>query len=298
MSECPHDFKFQRIGIAEAQRMVEDPATLVLDVRRTEAFGEDARGLPGAVPLLLVPQNQQIPDIPGDQPVLVYCLCDGEASSTRVALWLTQSGSRNVAVLRGGLASWEQAGLPLTPVLPEPATQMSWKPIPNPAEVNDPMVAERVFLGSEGQPTRRQIAVVFVDMVDSTELLQRHSPERVLALFQKFMEVVVDTTMRHCGDVRDFEGDGAMLYFAGVGEALPAVFDLREALDRCRQNDPDIPQARFSVTAGSVVVGYVGSRMRRTVAFIGPESPRVSRRLLPLRRWSNDEDKQVLPRGA
>ncbi len=271
MTECPHTAGFRRVEPVEAHRLACDPRTLILDVRRPEAFGGKPQGLPGAIPLVLSPQAQRIPDADRSRPVLIYCLCSGEASSTRAALWLAQAGYTNIAVLQGGMPAWERAGFELQTIASEPPPELVWVALDGRALDDQPMMAERVFLGCGDKPARRDIAVVFVDMVNSTGLVQRHTPERVLALFQTFMGIVVDTTVRHCGDVRDFEGDGAMLYFAGVGEALPAVFDLRDALNRHRTAvDPDLPQARFSVTTGPVIIGYLGSRMRRSIAFVGP----------------------------
>ncbi len=271
MTECPHTAGFRRIEPAEARHLASNSRTLILDVRRPEAYRSKPQGLPGAVPLVLSPEAQRIPDTKRSRPILLYCLCSGEASSTRAALWLAQAGYTNIAVLQGGMPAWERAGFELQTIAQEPPPELAWLPLDRHALDDQPMMAERVFLGCGDKPARRDIAVVFVDMVNSTELVQQHAPERVLALFQRFMEIVVDTTVRHCGDVRDFEGDGAMLYFAGVGEALPAVFDLRAALDRHRTAvDPDLPQARFSVTTGPVIIGYLGSRMRRTIAFVGP----------------------------
>ena len=57
-----------------------------------------------------------------------------------------------------------------------------------------------------------------------------HSPEEVLRLVQAFMEIVTEVAIHHCGDVHDFQGDGALLYFTGPGEAVPATFELRQAL--------------------------------------------------------------------
>ena len=282
MSQSPHEISVRRVETDRAREIAQNPAALILDVRRGEAFRADPRGLPGAVPLVLVPRNQRIPNAPRTTPILVYCLCSGEASSLRAALWLNAAGYRDVAVLRGGLPAWQAAGLETVPLqLESSPVAEDWIGIDESAPPNEALVARHVFLGDGEQPVQRDIAVVFVDMVDSTSLLFRHRPERVLALVQTFMEAVVDTAVRHCGDVHDFAGDGAMLYFAGVGEALPAVFDMRDALEKRREADPELPQARFAITTGPVVIGYIGGRMQRTVGFIGP-CVNAAARILPL----------------
>ncbi|MDD3765353.1 MAG: rhodanese-like domain-containing protein [Nevskiales bacterium] len=262
----------RRIGIGAARQLLASQRTLLLDARRAEALESGATGIPGAVPLVIAPARQRLPDTDRDRPILVYCLCSGEASSMRAALWLIRAGYRNVSVLRGGLPAWIAAGQPTEPIVHARAHALRWMPIDERAggEEAATQIAARVFLDGGEAPVQRDVAVVFVDMVDSTALLFRHAPTRILELVQSFMHEVVDTAVLHCGDVHDFEGDGAMLYFAGVGEALPAVFDLRTRLDRQRLRQPALPQARFAITTGPVVIGYVGTRVRRSVSFIGP----------------------------
>ena len=95
-----------------------------------------------------------------------------------------------------------------------------------------PRLAGHSFLMGHSLPLRRNMVSMFVDMVDSTGLIFSRTPEQVLGLIQTFMEVVVEIGAHHCGDVKDFEGDGAFLYFEGPGEAMPAAFRLRERLRR------------------------------------------------------------------
>jgi membrane protein DedA with SNARE-associated domain/rhodanese-related sulfurtransferase len=56
--------------------------------------------------------------IPAGQLVFVYCTCVREATSVRVARELEDNGVR-VAVIKGGLAAWKKAGLPVEGVPPE-----------------------------------------------------------------------------------------------------------------------------------------------------------------------------------
>lgn len=247
---------------------------LILDARRAEALRRKPVGLPSAVPVLLDDAELRIPEISRTHPIVVYCLCSGQASSTRVALRLSDAGYEDVSVLDGGLPAWEAAGFPMQPIAQqqEAADDVRIAVRPLPAAAADPhqLIAERSFLAGQSLPARRDLAVLFVDMVDSTSLVFSRSPEEVLALVQAFMKEVVQVAVTHCGDVHDFEGDGAMLYFAGVGEALPAAFNIRAALARRRRELPDLPRLRMALDAGPLVVGYVGTQERRALSFIGP----------------------------
>lgn len=248
------------------------PPPLLLDVRRSEAFKRLPSGIADAIPVLLDDTPPRVPDVPRSTPVVVYCLCSGEASSTRVALWLQDAGYQDVSVLEGGLPAWQDAAFLLSGISADTRQDIGrWIPVgaATPAG-NHHLIAERSFLAGIELPVRRNMAVLFVDMVNSTQLLFSRPSEEVLRLVQSFMEVVVDVAVQHCGDVHDFEGDGAMLYFAGPGEAVPAAFNLRKALAARRHCEKDLPLARFALDAGPLVVGYVGSRERRALSFIGP----------------------------
>jgi class 3 adenylate cyclase len=91
------------------------------------------------------------------------------------------------------------------------------------------------------------------------------------------MEAVIDVGVYHCGEVHDFEGDGAFLYFEGPGEAVPAAFRLRDELLERRGKHPDLPLPRISLDKGPLVIGIVGTRFRQTVALVGPAVHRGAR---------------------
>ena len=130
---------------------------------------------------------------------------------------------------------------------------------------------------------RRHLATLFADIAGSTSLLVHHPPEVVLGVVQGFMTLVTEVASAHAGKVKDFEGDGALLYFASTKNAIRAALAIRKRLadGRCDVACGDGPgiAARMSVTVGDVVVGVVGSSMRRGLAIIGP-SVNIGARLL------------------
>ena len=276
----------KRITPEELQRrLAQTNPPLLLDVRRSAALVRSPLGIRGAVPILLDETELRIPDLPRQTEIVAYCLCSGQASSTRLALRLAAAGYTDVHVLEGGLPAWETQGLPLSPIGLEHRDRIvAWLRADAAASGTEGavrLIAESAFLAGQTLPARREMAVLFVDMVDSTKLLFAHAPEKVLSLIQSFMEVVVEVAVQHCGDVHDFEGDGAMLYFAGPGEAVPAAFNLRTALAARRHCEPELPQARFALDGGPLVMGYVGARERRALSFIGP-SVNAAARILKL----------------
>ncbi len=132
-------------------------------------------------------------------------------------------------------------------------------------------------------PVRRRLATLFVDIAGSTSLLVHNAPEVVLGVVQCFMRLVTDVAFACSGNVKDYEGDGALLYFESTQDAVQAALTIRAELAAGRCNatcggGPGIA-ARMSVTVGEVVIGVVGSSMRRGIAMVGP-SVNVGARLL------------------
>ena len=199
-----------------------------------------------------------------------------------MAHWLASQGFDRLSILEGGLAGWRVAGFPLeTPRIEAPAAQRrDGTPLGDAAGLLPfvPSLADRYLLDG-GLPARRRLTTLFVDIAGSTRLLAHHPPERVLGVVQRFMRLVTEVALAYCGDVKDFEGDGALLYFESTAEAAQAAFAIRAALTRgCCATESRVA-ARMSLTVGDVVLGVVGSAMRQAVALVGP-SVNVGARLL------------------
>jgi class 3 adenylate cyclase len=135
------------------------------------------------------------------------------------------------------------------------------------------------YATQQGVPARKELTVLFVDIADSTATVVNQPAEVALAQVQKFMEVVTDIALAYCGDVKDYEGDGALLYFESVTEATQAALAIRDKLARMQTEKAEPLQARFSLNVGSVIIGVIGTALRRSVALIGP-SINLAARLL------------------
>lgn len=135
------------------------------------------------------------------------------------------------------------------------------------------------YLSQPGPPVRKELTVLFVDIADSTALVLDQPPEVALSLVQSFMAVVTEVALAYCGDVKDYEGDGALLYFESVSEATRAALAIRAALRRTSLEKPQPLHARLSLNVGDVIIGVIGTALRRSVALIGP-SINLAARLL------------------
>ena len=137
-----------------------------------------------------------------------------------------------------------------------------------------------VRLGGE----RRDVAVLFVDVVGSTRLAVTREPEDVVRQLNDFFTVVVEAVARHGGWVNKFEGDAALCVFGAPtaldgarGCALAAARDIADGLG------PLPLEAAIGVSAGPVVAGHVGAERRFEYTVVG-DPVNVAARLSELAR--------------
>jgi adenylate cyclase len=125
-----------------------------------------------------------------------------------------------------------------------------------------------VALGGE----EREVAVLFIDLIGSTELAAGSPPSDVVALLNAFFGTVVTAVTDHGGWVNKFEGDAALCVFGAplerddaAGDALAAARALRARLGA------ELPQADFGigVSAGAAVAGHIGAAERFEYTVIG-----------------------------
>jgi len=114
-------------------------------------------------------------------------------------------------------------------------------------------------------------AVLFVDVIGSTELAATRPAHEVVAALNAFFAVVVEVVDRAGGFVNKFEGDAALCLF---GAPVPrddsaACALLAARLLRDRLIDIRGLSAAIGVSAGPVVAGNIGTRERFEYTVIG-----------------------------
>jgi len=126
--------------------------------------------------------------------------------------------------------------------------------------------------GAELGGQERDVAVLFVDLVGSTQLAATHPPAEVVGLLNDFFCVVVDTVKKHGGFVNKFQGDAALCIFGApiehpdaAGAALAAARELHDELVSV------IGQTDFGigVSAGRAIAGHIGAQARFEYTVIG-----------------------------
>jgi adenylate cyclase len=118
----------------------------------------------------------------------------------------------------------------------------------------------------------RVAAVLFVDLVGSTELAATVPPGDVVTHLNRFFGTVITVVDAAGGWINKFEGDAALAVFGApgaltdpAGSALAAARQLGEAL---AGSHPPI-RAGIGVSAGEVVAGTIGDERRYEYTVIG-----------------------------
>ena len=125
-----------------------------------------------------------------------------------------------------------------------------------------------VRLGGEA----RDVAVLFVDIIGSTSLAENRPPEEVVALLNRFFDVVIDVVHDHDGWINKFEGDAALAVWGAPMELddkhTAALAAARVMSRRLAAEVPEIA-AGIGVSCGTAVAGNVGTHERYEYTVIG-----------------------------
>jgi class 3 adenylate cyclase len=138
--------------------------------------------------------------------------------------------------------------------------------------------------GSEAE--RRQLTVMFVDLVDSTELAARLDPEDMGEVIRSYQERCGDVVPRWDGHVAKYMGDGVLAYFGwpkahedDAERAVRAGLDLAREVGRQTTTDGVPLAARIGIATGLVMVGdLVGEGAAQEQRVVG-ETPNLAARL-------------------
>jgi class 3 adenylate cyclase/predicted ATPase len=134
---------------------------------------------------------------------------------------------------------------------------------------------------------RRQLTVMFCDLVGSTALSTRHDPEDLRELIGDYHRAVAETVSRFDGFVAKYMGDGVLIYFGypqahedDAERAVRAGLAVIEAIGRLPARE-DL-SVRLGIATGLAVVGdLIGEGAAQERGVIG-ETPNLAARLQAL----------------
>ena len=131
---------------------------------------------------------------------------------------------------------------------------------------------------------RRQVTVMFSDLVGSTALAARMDPEDLREVIAAYQKAVAATVERFGGFVAKYLGDGVLVYFGypqahedDAERAVRAGLELIQAVSRLKSST--LLQTRVGIATGLVVVGdLIGSGKSQERGIVG-ETPNLAARL-------------------
>lgn len=169
-------------------------------------------------------------------------------------------------------------------------------------EVAKAAEGQRIRLGGE----ERYAAVLFVDIIGSTQLVGGVRPTDAVELLNRFFAVIVEEVDRRQGLLNKFQGDAALAVFGAPlrieRPEAAALGAARSMAPRLRDEVPECP-AGIGVSAGKVVAGNVGAKERFEYTVIGDALNEAARlcELAKSRPWrvlaSADAVKRGRPAG-
>ena len=154
------------------------------------------------------------------------------------------------------------------------------------AEAPAPSAGEGGGLRSEVGAERRQLTVMFVDMVGSTALSGQLDPEQLREIILAFQNAVAGAVTRYDGHIAKFMGDGVLAYFGwpqahedDAERAVRAGLSIMPAMSEITTPQGEPLAARIGIATGLVVVGdLVGEGAAQEEAVVG-KTPNLAARL-------------------
>jgi predicted ATPase/class 3 adenylate cyclase len=151
---------------------------------------------------------------------------------------------------------------------------------------------------------RRQLTVMFCDLVGSTALSERLDPEELREVVQAYQETCTEVIRRYDGHIAQHLGDGLLVYFGyplaheddaarAVRAGLEIISAIQEKVPFPLVGEPVLRivtgrqdkgteekslQVRIGIHTGLVVIGEIGSSEKREVLAPG-ETPNIAARL-------------------
>jgi len=169
----------------------------------------------------------------------------------------------------------------------EPAPpQSTQQPV---AQQDQPTQAEPPTEHRSPEAERRQLTVMFCDLVDSTKLSSQLDPEDYREVVRAYQRVCTEVIQRYDGHVAQLLGDGLLVYFgypqAHEDDAHRAVHTSLEVIEAIGALNTRLEPAkgitlavRLGMHTGLVVVGEMGGAGRQEQLALG-EVPNIAARI-------------------
>ena len=165
-----------------------------------------------------------------------------------------------------------------TPLLAAPAAPVHPQPVDVPRWAADEPRSQTATTAAEPMAPdaeRRQLTVLFCDLVDSTRLAEQLDPEDLRELVRSYQAICAEVVQRFSGHIAQYLGDGLLIYFGypqahedDAQRAVHAGLEMIKALAvlkrRLRQERNLRLAARVGIHPGS---GSAPNGMKRLACF-------------------------------
>ena len=132
---------------------------------------------------------------------------------------------------------------------------------------------------------RRQLTVMFCDLVGSTALSEQLDPEELQAIVRTYQDVSAQVIERYEGYIAQYLGDGLLVYFGypqahedDAARAIRAGLEIVTALAQAHSQFPQPVHVRIGIHTGPVVLGQMGGGSRHEQLALG-ETPNIAARV-------------------
>ena len=157
---------------------------------------------------------------------------------------------------------------------------------PKPVADADTVAGQSTADRPRAEAERRQLTIMFCDLVGSTELSARLDPEDLREIMRRYQDSVAGAVSRYGGYVAKYLGDGVLAYFGWpqahedqAERAIRSGLDAVAAVESIRLDSGLRLRARVGIASGQVVVGdLVGDTASDEEAVTG-ETPNLAARL-------------------
>ncbi|MBT4490430.1 MAG: AAA family ATPase, partial [Rhodospirillaceae bacterium] len=133
---------------------------------------------------------------------------------------------------------------------------------------------------------RRQLTVMFCDLVGSTSLSQQLDPEDLRELMRHYQDAVAGAVTRYGGHIAKYLGDGVLAYFGWpqayedqAERAVRAGLDAVEAVQAVRTEGGGRLASRVGIASGEVIIGDLVSDIAMDADAVTGETPNLAARL-------------------
>ncbi len=170
-----------------------------------------------------------------------------------------------------------------------PAARSASQSLSAPEAYTPKHLAEKILTSKaalEGE--RKQVTVLFCDIVDSSRLAERLDPEAMHEVMDRALRLMAEAVHRYEGTVNQFLGDGLMALFGapvaledhafrGVQAALAIAETLSGYSEELKHERGVDLQLRLGLNTGLVVVGRIGDDLRMDYTAVGDTTHLASR---------------------